>query len=244
MVNEPSRPAQVQPSSHPFPAKVGSTGHGGSLGLCVFRIDEFTERSDTIEQIDQDGEWIPTTTKGQNIRVNGGVSGLWWYCDGHHIHQLSNWTPEPGSIPYKMVSTVYSDLDGFLIMKGDATNPQQGETWHRLGFDWNETTKSHSLSSAGTQHRLRFQDSLKRWPHMLLPEMYHGTHDSSQGHGGLTGDLGIFLSLIALSMKPDRLWSELPTMMFEGRLREHTHQHGRTYGKNICKCMVSEANQS
>jgi hypothetical protein len=64
---------------------------------------------------------------------------------------------------------------------------------------------------------------------MLLPDIYHGPHYSAAGYGGLTGDLPIFLSLLALSMKPSRLAEELPKLMKDGDWVEHQKSHGRAY---------------
>jgi hypothetical protein len=64
---------------------------------------------------------------------------------------------------------------------------------------------------------------------MLLPDIYHGPAYPYQGYGGLTGDLPIFLSLIAFSMKPERLPQELPRMMHNGEWGTHTKSHGRMF---------------
>jgi hypothetical protein len=114
-------------------------------------------------------------------------------------------------------------------MNGDATNPPQAETWHHLTFDWDPTNYSSALTNAGSERTLRIQNSNSHWPRMLLPDIYHGPHYISPGYGGLTGDLPIFLALIAFSMRPERLQSELPRMMQRGEWGTHSRSHGRMF---------------
>lgn len=196
-----------------------------------FRIDEFTEHPQAAEQFDNDGRWIPTAIQGYNIRRAGGASGKWWYCDGQTILQVSG-LPQ-GSTLYSTFSTVFGGGHGFHILRGDATIPPPGETWHLLRFDWDEASYSSSLSNTGAERTLRVQDHSKRWPHMLLPDIYHAGHYSVAGYGGLTGELGIFLSLIAFSMRPERLVSDLPRMMRGGDWCEHSGPHGRTDKRGV-----------
>jgi hypothetical protein len=165
---------------------------------------------------------------GYNIPKNGvGASGQWWYCDRNRIHLLRGWSPPEDTKPYKSFSTVYSDGHGFHVMQGDATNPSPNEAWHLLWFDWDETTLSSALTNAGTSRRLRVQNPSARWPRMLLPDIYHGPDYSAAGYGGLTGDLPIFLALIAFSMRPNRLVAQLPRLMVDGDWTEHQRSHGR-----------------
>lgn len=166
---------------------------------------------------------------GYNIRINGGVSGQWYYCDKKSICLLPGWRPAEGVPPYKTFSTIYSDGHGFHVLRGDATSPPQSETWHDLSFDWDETTLSSALTNAGTRRALRIQDPNARWPRMLLPDIYHGGDYAVANYGGLTGDLPIFLSLLALSMKPGWLAEELPRLMKDGDWVEHKRNHGRMY---------------
>jgi hypothetical protein len=62
---------------------------------------------------------------------------------------------------------------------------------------------------------------------MLLPTIYHSPTHSAAGFGGLTGELAIFLALIAFCMKPDRLSTELPKLTEMGRWGTHDYPHGR-----------------
>jgi hypothetical protein len=194
-------------------------------------VDEFTESSQAIQHFDSVGNWIPAALAGNYVRKTGGssigASGKWWFCDGAKIRQI-DWSPPEGAIPYKTFSTIYSAGYGFWILNGDATNPPTSDVWHRLWFDWDDTTLASTLTNAGTQATLRVQDVNARWPKMLLPDIYHGPHYVASNYGGLRGDLPIFLSLIAFSMRPDRLSTELPRLMEEGDWKTHSRSHGRT----------------
>jgi hypothetical protein len=192
-----------------------------------FRIDEFTEHPEAIEQFDKNGRWCPVAISGYNIRIDGGISGQWYHCDGESIHHVSNWRPAGGEAPYKTFSMIYSDGHGLHVLRGDATNPLQSETWQDLSFDWDETTLSSTLTNAGARRSLRVHNPNARWPRMLLPDIYHGPEYPGSHYGGLTGDLPIFLALVALSMRPERLAAQLPRMMEDGEWIEHERSHGR-----------------
>jgi hypothetical protein len=167
--------------------------------------------------------------KGYNIRKSGGISGQWWCCNNGTITIIPSQTPPAGTTPYKTFSTIYSDGHGFWVLRGDATDPPKDETWHHLRFDWNGENLSSSLSNTGAESVMRCHDPRKRWPGMLLPDIYHGPAYPYDGYGGLTGDLPIFLALVALSMDPARLPVELPQMMQAGEWGTHGRLHGRTY---------------
>jgi hypothetical protein len=230
-INVASQPEDIyMPSVQPQGPVISGNSVGGGGRSFFFRIDEFIEHPEAIEQYDQDGRWIPMALAGYNIRQHGlGVSGQWWHCDGQKIRPKSNWSPPAGSVPYKIFSTIYSAGHGFHVLRGDATDPPEGETWHDLSFDWDETTLSSALTNAGFSRSLRVHNPNSRWPRILLPDIYHGPEYSGTDYGGLTGELAIFLALIALSMKPDRLRTQLPKMMADGEWKEHQGSHHRKF---------------
>jgi hypothetical protein len=196
----------------------------------VFRIDEFTEHPDAPERCDQYGKFIPSDVPGYNIRQSGGASGQWWLCEkDNKVQRLASPNPPVGSSLYKTFSTIYSDGHGFHVLRGDAINPPAGEAWQHLWFEWNERTLSSALTNAGTARALRVQDPSAWWPHMLLPDIYHGPTYTAAGYGGLTGELAIFLALVALSMKPERLLTELPRLTEKGEWVTHGCAHGRKF---------------
>jgi hypothetical protein len=68
-----------------------------------------------------------------------------------------------------------------------------------LKFDHNADYSS-SVSDRGISSTLRCQPLQAFWPHVLFPNNYHGSLTPYEGYGGLTGELTIFLALMALSM--------------------------------------------
>jgi hypothetical protein len=195
----------------------------------IFRIDEFVVNPDVVPQLDRNGKWIPRSAPGCYLPGRGGGTGIWWLCDGTNIRQLVGWVPHPSQVPYKTFSTIYSGGHGFHVIKGDATNPPQAESWHHLNFEWYSNNYSSALTNAGDQRVLQLQSVDAQWPRMLLPDIYHGQKYSGSGYGGLTGDLPIFLALIAFSMRPERLQTELPRLMRGGEWGTHSRSHGRMF---------------
>jgi hypothetical protein len=61
---------------------------------------------------------------------------------------------------------------------------------------------------------------------MLFPDIYHGPEYPYAGYGGLTGELTLFLALVAFSMGPNRLAADLPNMVKDGEWMVHTNPHG------------------
>ncbi|KAH7079641.1 hypothetical protein FB567DRAFT_595629 [Paraphoma chrysanthemicola] len=199
----------------------------------IFRIDEFTEHPDAVEQFDNNGQWIPMSIPGYNIRCGGGISGQYWWCDGSRIRLLPEWTPPTGSRPYKTFSTIFCGGNGLRVLYGDAITPAAHEVWHHLRFEWDETRYTSAITNTGPQATLRVHNSGLRWPYMLLPDIYHGPAYPYAGYGGLTGDLPIFLALIALSMRPEVLSTELPKMMRDGQWRTHQNPTGRSDKRGV-----------
>ncbi|KAF1954088.1 hypothetical protein CC80DRAFT_418342 [Byssothecium circinans] len=197
-----------------------------------FRIDEIVERG--VSRPQNDGNiWRPSTRRGDNACIPGGASGKWWYCDGQGIR------PMPGlpanSVPYKTFSAYYCGGFGFWILRGDATRPTGGEAWHPLSFDYEETDYSTYLTNAGQRHTLNWTRPDQFWPRMLLPTHYHDARRVTQDlrYGGLTGDLPIFLALLAFSMPPNQLTYMLPFMFQAGRWGFHSLQDGRTDKRGV-----------
>jgi hypothetical protein len=108
----------------------------------------------------------------------------------------------------------------------DATNPGD-EAWRFLWFDHDINDNSSSLTNAGTHRVLRCHDPIKRWPSMLLPDTYHGLAYDHLNYRGITGEIGIFLALLALSMQPERLSQELLNLVQNGEWKTHRRTHGR-----------------
>lgn len=207
-----------------------STGHSNRSKGYVFRIDELSENPQAVKRYDEFKRWLPSIENGFLIQESTGITDQWWHCDHRSIRALSSWSPANETTPYKTVSAIYSAGSGFHILNGNAVNLRPGEDWQPLKFDWVEGTYTSSMNFNGAQFYLRGKSSGKRnrWQDMLFPNIYHG-HDDHGGQSGLIGDLGIFLSLLALSIKPQRLMTELPNMMHEGSWQEYSKHQGRTF---------------
>jgi hypothetical protein len=147
--------------------------------------------------------------------------------ENNYIQRLPGTNPPAHSSHYKTFSTIYSAGHGFHILEGDANSSVNGNSWHDLWFDWNDQTLASALTNAGSQRALRVHDPHAWWPHNLLPNIYHGPAYVAKGFGGLTGELAIFLALIAMSMEPEMLLNELPRLTQSGQWGAHGCPHGR-----------------
>jgi len=206
----------------------------------LFRMEEIGEDPNTPPKYDKDGKWIPPQGV-HNQRLNGGVSYNLWYCDGRTIGLWRHPLP-PGASDYSVFSTYFKNGHGFWVLRGDATNPPAAESWHCLRFNHNPDYSS-SLTNAGTHSALQCHDSAHFWHRMLLPDIYHGP--GYVGYGGLTGDLPIFLSLLAFSMDASRLQHWLPNSMANGIWQAHHLPNGRTDKRGVIVSVyaINENNQ-
>jgi len=130
---------------------------------------------------------------------------------------------------FKTFSVFYSGGRGFWVLRGDGTAPPSDESWHLLRFEHGATDRSSYLTPAGNGDTLRCQRTDQLWAHMLLPNIYHGPQTQNLTHGGLRGELPIFLALIAMSMEPTNLQQWLPWMFQNSQWQTHSLQRG-------CKC--------
>ncbi|KAK1910647.1 hypothetical protein P3342_008526 [Pyrenophora teres f. teres] len=193
-----------------------------------FRMDEIGEDPNTPPKCDKDGKWIPPYG-GHNQRTGTGVSYVWWYCDGRKIQYWGTTLPTNTSA-YGVFSTYFKSGHGFWVLRGDATSPPTEEPWHCLRFNHNQDYSS-SLTNVGSHSALRCHNSSHFWHSMLLSDIYHGP--GYVGYGGLTGDLPIFLSLLALSMDASQLLHWLPTSMENGKWQAHQWRNGRTEKRGV-----------
>lgn len=193
----------------------------------LFRIDEIGEDPNAASHVDRMGNWIPCTDPGTNRRIAGGVSGRFWFCDTQRIYTVPH-LPADATL-YKRFSVYFGGGYGFWVLRGDATSPPEGENWHPLRFEHSDQDYSSFLTNAGDQPILRVQRSDQQWPRMLLPDIYHTpVRTVSQQYGGLTGELPIFLALIAFSTSREWLPNVLPTVFTGGAWGVHDYQLPRT----------------
>lgn len=214
----------------PFPSYVASSDTCTSQPPFFFTIDEIAENPSAVHQVDNNGHWIPSTDRHTNFRVAGGTTGRKYYCDRQQIREV-NQLPA-GCRIFKQYSVYFIGGYGFRVLRGDAINPPPGDTWQPLRFEHSEQDFSSFLTSAGLQPTLQFQRNGQQWPRMLLPDIYH-THEtpntppSMQAYGGLTGELPIFLALVAFSVPRDYLPSVLPTIFTGGAWAIHHYRYPR-----------------
>lgn len=170
---------------------------------------------------------MPSYVPGDIQTVTEGVTGMRWMCNGNQILSLSPDTLQNNTQPWKTYSMFYSGGIGFRVMRGNATNPTDGQAYRPLGFEHHDDDSYSSyLTNVMVQPTLRCQRDDQIWTRMLLPNTYHGTSTTVPQYGGLKGELPIFLALIAFSMPPALLQTYLPAMMHNGVWQQFNMQNG------------------
>ncbi|KAF2800404.1 hypothetical protein K505DRAFT_228883, partial [Melanomma pulvis-pyrius CBS 109.77] len=197
----------------------------------IFKIDEIEEDPNTASHVDNLGNWTPSTDVGANHRVPGGISGRLWYCNRQRIFEVPQ-LPQ-GAYRHKRFSVYYGGGYGFWVLRGDATEPPGGEVWLPLRFDHSNVDYSSFLTNAGQNPTLRVQRNDQHWPNMLLPDIYHASvRTDAQVYGGLTGELPIFLALLAFSLPREFLPNTLPNLFTGGAWLVHGYQNSPMLGTN------------
>jgi hypothetical protein len=191
----------------------------------VFRIEEIFEHPRITPRTIR-GSWRPPINPGWSYSLGSGSSNLYGYCDGHQISWLSQLPP--GASVYKQYSTYYAEGSGFWILKGDARAPPPDDDWHKLRFDTYDNRGSSYLTNAGKLSTLHVQPLSQNWAALLLPDIYHSRIPATrESPGGLTGELAIFLALIAFSTSRENVQGILPYTFSRGRWKTHDWQAPR-----------------
>jgi hypothetical protein len=191
----------------------------------VFRIEEIAEHPHITPRTTR-GSWRPPLIPGGSYSLGTGFSDLYGYCDGHQISWLAQLPP--GASVYKQYSTYYAEGSGFWILRGDARAPPPDDDWHKLRFDTYDNRGSSYLTSAGQLSTLHVQPRGENWAALLLPDIYHSRTPATQEcPGGLTGELPIFLALVAFTTNRENLQSVLPHTFSGGRWGTHSWQAPR-----------------
>ncbi len=200
----------------------------------VFRITEVREHENVDPATDANGHWIPSLIPGGIQRVNQGVSGILWMCNGTQLRAVE--ALPRGARPWKTFSLFFSGGYGFRVMAGDARNPPSHQGYHPLGFEHDdEDGNSSYLTHVMQQPTLRCHRADQGWTRMLLPNTYHGPLTNVQGQGGLKGELAIFLALLAFSMPPDQLPTYFGSLLQNGVWQSWTTRDGCTYFPSSCE---------
>jgi hypothetical protein len=193
----------------------------------VFRIEEIAEHPGITPRTTR-GSWRPPINPGWSYSLGTGLSNSYGYCDGHQISWLSQ-LPHGASV-YKQYSTYYAEGSGFWILRGDGRAPPPDDDWHELRFDTYDNRGSSYLTNAGQLSTLHVQPvrSSLNWAALLFPEIYHSrTPATPECPGGLTGELPIFLALVAFTTSRENLQDVLPYTFKNGRWNTHTWQQPR-----------------
>lgn len=204
-------------------------------------------------RFDKYGRWKPGLKEGDNTPADGVKHTF--LCNGETIQPYEGRiSPLYGFCHFDTFSTYYAEGHGYWIFKGDALDPvpdrdrDTGETWHPLKFSYPTDLgflddKSTFLTNAGGQNALCAQREDQQWPAILLPNTYHAqTQNATSPHGGLQGQLAIFLGLMALSVKPEWVGSAFPIMFVGGAWRTlpdgwHIHwKHKRGIVVSVYTC--------
>jgi hypothetical protein len=185
----------------------------------IFKIDEITENPDAFYNEDFLRSWRPSVDRGANVDFTAGVgvSGKHWLCDGDEIFEISS-RPNDAQL-YKTYSVYYIGGVGFSILRGDARRPPDDDGWHPLQFMYyNNEDYSSYLTNAGQAQTLRLQPQDHSWANLVLPTINH-THTQSNNvqYGGLTGELPIFLALLAFTTSREYLPNVLPRLFAKGK---------------------------
>jgi hypothetical protein len=191
----------------------------------AFRIEDIAENP-LITPRTTRGSWKPPLIPGGSYSLGTGTSNLYGYCDGRQMSWLSQ-LPH-GTRVYKRYSTYYTEGSGFWILKGDGRAPPLDEDWHKLRFDTYDNRGSSYLTNAGQLSTLHVQPHDGGWAHMLLPDIYHSrTPATRECPGGLTGELPIFLALVAFSTSRENLQGVFSYAFEDGLWGTHNWQTPR-----------------
>jgi hypothetical protein len=125
----------------------------------------------------------------------------------------------------------YAEGSGFWVLKGDGRTPPPDDDWHKLRFDTYDNRGSSYLTNAGQLSTLHVQPYTEQWASLLLPDIYHSrTAATPELPGGLTGELPIFLGLMAFTTTREYLQGVLPRTFSADRwLATHNWQAPRAY---------------
>lgn len=127
----------------------------------------------------------------------------------------------------------YCHGKGFQVLRDNAISTRREEGWLPLSFEHDKTDYSSFLTNARYEPALHCHRTGQRWMNMLLPDVYHDRWDVPAPYGGLKGELGIFLALIAFSIPVDGLQTYLPAMFQSGRWQQFDMANGSMYPADL-----------
>ncbi|KAF2437041.1 hypothetical protein EJ08DRAFT_11110 [Tothia fuscella] len=180
------------------------------------------------------GIWMPPRQIYGSQKKSGDTTDKFYYFNGEVTTNVDGLPAEAEAAPFKTIS-MYHDHDFFWMVPYDATalpvgnglqdeiEPDSDEDaegdsdeepdrnavdWTVLYFLWRNVDWASEVSFTGNQQRLKTQRPDQHWANELLPSRNQATNESRTDdirYGGLFGDLGILLGLVALSVKPSHV---------------------------------------
>lgn len=176
-------------------------------------------------------EWEPSLLPNANERINGGASGIWWYFNGTQIQRLGPEQTPPPSLRYKTWSMFWKGGFGYWVLDCDAVTPSNDTPgWNPLRFDHDASDGYSSyLTNAGQGVTLACQRADQQWAQILLPQHYHGPMTPYGQYGALKGELGIFLGLVAFTMRREHMVANLPSLYTDNQWHPYGGQPGRKH---------------
>jgi hypothetical protein len=100
------------------------------------------------------------------------------------------------------------DSDSDAEADDDEEDDPTTTDWSLLHFLWRNTDWASQAVQGGNEQRLNAQRPDQHWVAEILPTRHHADptrHTSDVRYGGLYGDLGIILGLLALSLRHDHV---------------------------------------
>lgn len=126
----------------------------------------------------------------------------------------------------------YSNGRAFSVLRGNATTTSREEGWFPLSFEHDKSDYSSFLTNAKSEPALHCHQPNQKWVKMLLPDVYHDRWPVAAPHGGLKGELAIFLALVAFAIPVDRLQQDLPAMFHSGAWQQYDMSNGSKWCRN------------
>ncbi|KAF1981755.1 hypothetical protein K402DRAFT_222205 [Aulographum hederae CBS 113979] len=166
------------------------------------------------------GAWIPPRMRGGSVNTTH-TQGFLFSSHSGRVQSLLGDIPE--GMDWFSTITVYHCQGIFYAVPFDATlyavgngrqdsgdigegenSSQHWQDWKRIAFRHNHSDYTTTVDIAGEQQRLLVRRPDQRWMHELFPLHYHPQEAAwneitDVAFGGLVGNLGLIIALIAFS---------------------------------------------
>ena len=200
-------------------------------------------------------QWLPPRVKGWNELVPGDTTNQWFYYNAQYGRAYAMTGGPQEVVHFKDVS-VYFCRDLFWCVPYDATEHNIGDwrddvpraeraayqsqgdagqwqDWHLLSFAYDRDSNSSFVGIGHNGQTLCKQRADQHWVPEILPDIYHATvHTTDPRSGCLSGDLGLLMALLALSVSPATLRSAV-----ESCIRSNGWLPFGGVRRSGCKCL-------